>query len=36
MIISCAFVKVTMVLLVIVVYGIDKRFLARLGTYKTL
>jgi hypothetical protein len=35
-IIHCAFVKVTIVLLVMVVCGIDKRFLARPGTYKTL
>lgn len=35
-IIHCAFVKVTIVLLVMVVCGIDKRFLAKPGTYKTL
>jgi hypothetical protein len=35
-IIRSAFVKVTIVLLMMVIYGIDKRFLARLGTCKIL
>jgi hypothetical protein len=35
-IIHCAFVKMTIVLFVMEVCGIDKRFLARLNTYKTL